>query len=94
MTWRQAENGNRRDARTGRYTDGPICHGCGKAAGHDYGTHSCAGGGDGPGFLLCHRASCAKHYEQLGDAEALAYFTAKLQARGMDPWGQPVKETP
>jgi len=52
--------------RTGRYSSGPPCDGCGSPVGTDPWTDDeICGQGDGPGFFLCQRATCRKRREAL-----------------------------
>lgn len=75
----------------GKYTAAVACDCCGKPTNEAerYTDDEVCGGGDGPGFYLCHRKRCIDKRDNLGDAETRrAYYTnqrAKNDARGTAP---------
>jgi len=63
--------------RDGRYRASPLCDGCGKPVGTNYGTDAeVCGGTDGPGFFVCDRARCPD-LSALSVEERRAHYTAQ-----------------
>ena len=88
MTLYSALSVERKRERDGRYAREMPCDGCGKPV-LDYGTDDeVCGGGDGPGFYLCHRKRCGAALEGKTTEERRAHYTAqraKNDARRRNP---------
>jgi hypothetical protein len=83
MMARWGSDPRERSGRSGRYKKSFLCDACGRPAGAEPGTDDeVCHGGDGPGFFLCHRATCGKKYESLAVEERRALYTAQREKNG------------
>lgn len=66
--------------RRGKFKAGPRCDGCGKPIGTAYFTdEEVCGSTDGPGFLVCDRARCAKALEGLDVEQRRARYAKQRE---------------